>query len=283
LVLTFNRARVFATEESLWRDTLAKNSKAGLVHSYLGLVLAKRAQYPEAIEQFTASLNSGEDNVDAHLNLGRALALQGKFGEARQHFLVALKLAPDSALAHQSFATALRQAGNDREALVHFEAALLLKPEIETRLSLAALLYQTGDFNRSAAQLRQVLSRQPDSLEALNNLAWLLATCSDETVRNGHEAVRHAKRACRRTHFKRTNMVGTLAAAYAEAGLFPEAVATGKIARDLATAGGERQLAAISQQLLSLYLAGKPWHESPPADRGLITPEYAAPGQHRLP
>jgi tetratricopeptide (TPR) repeat protein len=266
-ILTFHRARVFATEESLWRDTLAKNSKAGLVHSYLGLDLAKQGRYPEAIEHFTASLESGEDNVDAHLNLGRALGLQGNSDQARQHFIAALQLAPDSALAHQSFATVLRLAGNDREARIHLEAALRLKPENETRLTLSALLYKTGDFNGCAARLREVLSRQPDLPEALNNLAWLLATCSDEGVRNGREAIRHAERACHFTGFKQTNMVGTLAAAYAEAGLFPEAVATGKIARDLATAAGEQQFAAISQQLLNQYLVGKPWHESPPAER----------------
>lgn len=282
-VLTFHRARVFATEESLWRDTLAKNSKAGLVHSYLGLVLAKQAHYPEAIEHFTASLESGEDNVDAHLNLGRTLGLQGDFDQARQHFIAALQLAPASALAHQSFATVLRQAGNDREAQIHLEAALRLKPENETLLTLSALLYKTGDFNRCAARLREVLSRQPDLPEALNNLAWLLATCSDEGVRNGEEAVRHAERACHFTGFKQTNMVGTLAAAYAEAGLFPEAVATGKIARDLATAAGEQQFAAISQQLLNQYLVGKPWHESPPAGRNSPEAEPAGRSQIALP
>src|SRR5205823_4373142 len=125
-------------------------------------------------------------------NLGRALGLQGDFDQARQHLVAALELAPDSALAHQSFATVLRQAGNDREALLHLEAALRLKPENETRLTLSALLYKTGDFSGCAARLREALSHEPDLPEALNNLAWLLATCSDETVRNGHEAVRHA-------------------------------------------------------------------------------------------
>ena len=59
-------------------------------------------------------------------------------------------------------------------------------------------------------------------------------------------------------------MVGTLAAAYAEAGRFPEAVATAEMACGLATQAGDQALLARNQQLLDLYRAGKPYHEPAP-------------------
>jgi len=62
------------------------------------------------------------------------------------------------------------------------------------------------------------------------------------------------------TAFKRAGMVGTLAAAYAEAGRFPEAVSTAEAAVRLATADGDAQFAAMNQRLLMLYRTGKPWH-----------------------
>jgi tetratricopeptide (TPR) repeat protein len=155
----------------------------------------------------------------------------------------------------------LQAQGRRREALLHLQVALCFKPEIQTQLSVALLLYQTGDFRRAVAQFRQVLSLKPDHAEALNNLAWILATCPADEVRDGVEAVRCAERACRLTAFKQAAMVGTLAAAYAEAGRFPEAVATAETAVKLALAANDSQFAAVNQQLLMLYRAGKPWHE----------------------
>jgi hypothetical protein len=54
---------------------------------------------------------------------------------------------------------------------------------------------------------------------------------------------------------------GTLAAAYAEAGRFPEAVATAEMACTLATQAVDQALLARNQQLLELYRARKPYHE----------------------
>ena len=96
---------------------------------------------------------------------------------------------------------------------------------------------------------------------ALNNLAWVLAASPDDELRNGAEAVRLAERACELTHHGEPLFIGTLAAAYAEAGRFPEAVATAEKAEQLATSAGLKKVAEKNQQLLELYRAGKPYHE----------------------
>jgi Flp pilus assembly protein TadD len=269
--LTFKHAQLFATEEGLLRDTIARNPAAWPVQNDLGVILAKRNDYPAAIEHFTASLQSNPDNPDAHANLGHALVLQGKFEEAETHFRVALKLKPDDSDAHANFAEALARQGRAPEAILHLRAAIRFeprfKPKIEPRMELAMLLYQTGDTRQAVAQFHQVLSLKPDQPEVLNNLAWILATGSDDQARNGAEAVRCAERACQLTAFKKAGMVGTLAAAYAEAGRFPEAVTNAELAVKLANAAGDTQFAAVNQQLLSLYRAGKPWHSPPAVNR----------------
>jgi len=65
------------------------------------------------------------------------------------------------------------------------------------------------------------------------------------------------------TGYKQPGTEGTLAAAYAEAGRFPDAVSTAERAISLATATGDTRFAAANRQLLLLYRAGKPWHEKP--------------------
>jgi hypothetical protein len=63
------------------------------------------------------------------------------------------------------------------------------------------------------------------------------------------------------THYGEPLFVGTLAAAYAEAGRFPEAVTTAEKAEQLATSAGLKKVAEKNQQLLELYRTGKPYHE----------------------
>jgi protein O-mannosyl-transferase len=269
-VLTMQRARVFASEESLFRDTLAKNPAAWGIQSDLGALLAARQNYAEAVEHFTASLQSNPDNPEAQSNLGQALALQSKFEEAEPHFLAALRSKPNDPEIHKRFATALLRQGRIQPALAHLRVALALspKPEIRMRLDYASLLHQAGDTKESAVQLRRALMLQPDSVEALNNLAWLLATAADDQLRDGTEAVRLAERASRLPPTKEICVPGTLAAAYAEAGRFPEAVATAERAVKQETDAGETRFAALNQQLLKYYRAGKPFHE-PPLNRGI--------------
>jgi Flp pilus assembly protein TadD len=260
-VLTFQRAQVFATEEGLLRDTLAKNPAAWAAHNDLGVIMAKRGNIAGAMNHFSTSLQIHPDNADAHLNMAHALALQGKFAAANPHFLAAVQIRPYDPAVHREFAQVLAAEGKYRDALLHLKTVVTFGPEIEAREQMAMLFYQTGNPRQSAAQLHQVLVLKPHQLEALNHLAWLLATCPDNTVRDGGEAVRRAQEACRLTAFKQARETGILAAAYAEAGRFQEAVATGELSVKLASAAGDRQTAAINQQLLAFYHAGRPWHE----------------------
>jgi len=80
-------------------------------------------------------------------------------------------------------------------------------------------------------------------------------------VRDGAEAVRLARQAGALTLRKSPLALGTLAAAYAEAGRFSDAVRTAEEARDLAIADGQPQLAERNRILLELYRAGRPYHE----------------------
>ncbi|MDB6112424.1 MAG: hypothetical protein JWR69_4174, partial [Pedosphaera sp.] len=166
-VFSFQRAQVFATEESLWRDTLAKNPAASDAHNDLGVILAQKGNYSEAFDHFTAALRGNTDHSGAHANLGQLFAMQGKWDDATIHFAAALKINPDSLEAHRGSATILRMRGKHREALCHLRAALASKPQIETRLDLASLLYQTGEPRRAVTQLRKVVALKPDLPEPL--------------------------------------------------------------------------------------------------------------------
>jgi hypothetical protein len=107
-----------------------------------------------------------------------------------------------------------------------------------------------------------VLTANPDLVPALNNLAWLLATAADSRLRDGKRAVQLSEHACRLSEWHSAFLMGTLAAAYAEAGQFPQAVTIAERARDRARADKLEEVARKNEELLRLYLANKAYHES---------------------
>ena len=259
--LAMQRAQVFQSEEVLWRNTLTENPAAWCAHANLGWILAQQQKYDEAREHLVASLEVHPDNAQAHSNLGRVLSLQRQYAEAEPHFQAALKLKPNDADIRKSYASALAGQGRREEAMPQLRQAIRLHPDSDARLLLATLSYQTHKFPEAIAEYRDVLKVKPDQPEALNNLAWLLATCSDGTLRDGAEAVRLAENACRLSGYKQARELFTLAAAYAEGGRFPEAVEAAQKSIEAAKAGGNTQLAAVGGQLLTLFRADKPYHE----------------------
>ena len=125
-----------------------------------------------------------------------------------------------------------------------------------------AIITQGNHQNADAINhYQRVLELDTNSVTALNNLALLLATASDPGLRNGNEAVRLAERACQQTQYKEDVLIRTLAAAYAEAGRFDDAVATAQKALAMALAQGQKEIAARDEQLLELYKSGRAFHE----------------------
>jgi protein O-mannosyl-transferase len=267
IFLTVQRAKVMATDETLWRDTLAKNPAAWSAHNNLACILAEQNKMDEAITHFVASLQLYPNNAQAHGNLGKALTQQNKFSEAESHLRTATALKPQEPEFHRSLAYALGGQGKTDEAMGQLRQAADLDHSGGNRLELANMLHQLGKDREAVSEYRRALAMQPFSVEVSNNLAWILATSADDSVRNGTGAVALAEKACQQTQNQDAMTMGTLAAAYAEAGHFSEAVATAEKAANLAAAVGDSRFANINTQLMQLYRAGKPFHEKAPPPR----------------
>ena len=112
-----------------------------------------------------------------------------------------------------------------------------------------------------AAQ-RELLSSRPDDIALLNETAWVLATNPNASIRNGAEAVELAERAVRLSGASEPTVLGTLAAAYAEAGRFPEALQTARKAAELAMRQNNRSLAESINAKIPLYEAHTPFYET---------------------
>jgi protein O-mannosyl-transferase len=230
----------------------------------LGLAdtLCQLGRSSEAIPCYRDVLEANPTNSDVRIRLGRALIENGEFAAAESTFASLLQADPKSAKAVDGLGYVLARQGRLEEAKARFLESLQLDPkDAYAHMHYAICLSAHRQARAAMAEYRQALALDDQLSVAYNNLAWLLAAHPDPQIRNGPEAVALAERACRLTNHEIPFYVGTLAAAFAEAGRFSDAVATAEKACGLARKAGMQNVVERNEQLLELYRAGRPCHE----------------------
>ncbi len=228
----------------------------------LGRALQGQGRIDEAVRHYIEALRLKPDFAEAHNNLGIARQGQGRIDEALAHYAEALRLKPDFANAHHNMGLALQAQGRIDEALARYAEAVHLKPHFaKAHKKLAEVLIQRARFGEAAVHNAESLRLAPDNVTYLHDNAWFLATCPDASHRDGRRAVELAERAARRTFFNDAALLDTLAAAYAEAGRFEEAIATAQKAVRLAPTGKPDALADEIDSRLKLFQNRQPYRE----------------------
>ena len=157
---------------------------------------------------------------------------------------------------------ALSDWGLDDDAMVQFLEVRKLEPRYIVGLAHPhAPLTALERYQRAATHYRRAVDRNAADAEARRRLAWLLATCPEASLRNGAEAVELARQADRLSGGRRPDVLDALAAAYAEAGQFPEALATARRALELATQQDKKTLADALRNRIALYEAQRAFHQ----------------------
>ncbi len=248
------------------RRTVQAEPACAQAQNSLGVVLARRGRVEKAIGQFQRVLEIDPDFAEAHHNLGDALAHVGRFDEAIGHYRKALEIMPDFFEAHNSLGDALAARGRLDEAIAQYGMALEIKPSSTVaRNNLGVALQTRSSIDAAMARFQRALQLKPDDVDAQNNLAWLRATCPATSLRNGAAAIEHAQRANQICGGRRADVLNTLAAAYAEAGQFPQALATARKALELATQQNRQAWVDVLRSRIALYEAGKPYRQTLPA------------------
>ncbi len=236
-------------------------------HSDLGLALLRLDKVDEAITQFEQALKIRPDSAEASYNLGISLLRKARLKEAIPYLQKAVALQPGFAEAQSELGNAFLRLGKVDEAIVHFQKAVQANPKLATAQNdLATALLHQGRAEEAIAHFRAATDVQPGNPFPLNNLAWALATCPQASVRDGPRAVELAQQAERLSGGRNPSVLETLAAAYAETGRFPEAIATAQRALDLATARTNSALMEPLRAQIALYRAGSPFRDSGPTN-----------------
>ncbi len=246
-----------------YRKALETQPNNASAHSNLGKVSLQAGRVEEAITHFQRAVEIRPDSAEAQNDLANAFLQRGRQDEAEVHLLKAVQLWPDFAQAHNNLALVLLREGQVGEAIAHFQKTLLLEPNnAPTHRNLAQVLTQQGRVQEAIEQYEAALSIQPADMPTLNNLAWVLATCPEASARSGPRAVELAQRADRLSGGINPSILGTLAAAYAEAGRFAEAVSTATKALGLASTQTNTALVKVIRARIELYQAGAAFRDT---------------------
>jgi tetratricopeptide (TPR) repeat protein len=211
----------------------------------------------------------------------REAFFEGEFDKALEHSEIALRLGSKEPELHRVRSAIFLRRGDAEAALKESDAGLagFLSAESDTgEIDLSALAQSRFHTDRSQvflamgraeeglATLKEAVRINPENPGAQNNLAWLLATAPGDTVRDGAQAVEHARRACELTDWNEAGTIDTLAAAHAEAGDFEQALKWQREAIAKMSAAEKAALADEFAKRLALYESGQPYREDPVAD-----------------
>ncbi len=225
----------------------------------LATLLAEQRRFDEAAAHFRKAIALRPDHAETHNNLGAVLWAQDRFGQAFEHFSEALRLDPKNFRAHNNVGHALASRGRVDEGIRHYREALALNPDFaDAHVNLGRAFASQGRFEDAVRHLREAHGAAPSWAVPMADLAWLLATAPDDRLRRPDEAVRLAEQAAELTGRQNIAALDALAASYAAARRFEEAVAAEEAALALAVAAGVPRLADELRARLERYRRREP-------------------------
>ena len=181
-----------------------------------------------------------------------------------QDLSMAIARSPRNPKFYMQRALAYERNGEYKTAIADLDQAIQLDPQNPQYQFQRGIAYAyAGDDAAAQQDFARAEKMDPGSAASYNARAWLLATAPDAQMRNGGKAIQLATKACEMTNWQEPELVGTLAAANAEAGDFTEAIKWQQKAIDLTSPTLLSQLNE-RKALLALYQSHQPWRPTPP-------------------
>ena len=304
IIILFSTVSVLEISKALAQDTKPpSDSKEFKKYYELGLKQYKEKKCEDAIKAFNKALEINPTSADSHFKIARCYKSLGKFVESTKSYEKGIELNPDAPYpvyfhlgmnyynlknypkAIESFEKAIKinpdatystyfslansyYNNKDYEnAIKNFQKTIEKKPNLElAHFYLSKSNQKLGNYPDAIKALEEGLKQNPNSLTILESLAWLLSTSPSDQLRDAKRAVSLAERAVDFTKGEDPIYLDTLAAAYAEAGRYQDAIKTQEKALNLlknlqASAGIDNSIIEAYQKRLSYYKENKPWRD----------------------
>jgi len=174
--------------------SLAIEPNAVEQHYELGVILLKANRLDAAATRFRRALELKPDDSESYNSLGAIAYVRGLSDEAIRLFEQSVR-ARDNALAHYNLGRTLAREHRLDESISQYELSLAMKADDPDTHVGSAWFSWNGAADRAVTHFREALRLRPGLVSAMANLAWILSTSTDQSVRQPAEAVRLAEEA----------------------------------------------------------------------------------------
>ncbi len=236
---------------------------SGAAYNNRAMAWQGKGEHDKAVADYTAAMKLNPTDASSVYNRGIVWQTMKEYDKAIADYSAAIKLDPQDAVKY-SVRAAIWQAKKEyAKAIADFAEAIRLAPTDAACYSArGALWHAKKEYAKAIADHELALKFDPASASALNNLAWVLATCPEKKYRDGKKAVGHAKRQVE-VNAAWWGSYDTLAAAYAETGEFELAVADQRKAVEMLKAdkSADKDELKKAEARLELYRAKKPYRD----------------------
>lgn len=263
-LISWTQQRLYRDPEVLWTHTLQYHPTCWLACNNLGILRYQAGKVDEAVKLWETALTSDPRSARTLTNLGYTLQQKGRLQEALSHYEKAIECDASFGGARYNYGTALLANGRVQESLAQLEKAAEISPRnpnIHLNLGNARLL--SKDPAGALQALEQAMQLAPQEVAPLNNLAWLLSTLPDESLRDGKKAVELMTKAMELSPRPSVQTYRTLAAAQAAAGDFNSAIKTATQGLSLAREQGDAGMLNALQSELAAYREDVPVRYAP--------------------
>jgi tetratricopeptide (TPR) repeat protein len=225
-----------------------------------GLAWYHKGNFDKAIADYSKAIKLDQKYARAYYNRALAWGNKGGLNKAIADYTKAIEIYPDYAKAYYNRGLAWMKKGDDNKAIADFTKVIELNPKYAfAYYNRGKTWREKGDYGKAVADYTTAIEINPNLSEIYNDLAWLMATCPEGQYRDGTRAVELAEKAV--ALIDAASILDTLAAAYAEAGRFQDAITTQEKAITKLKQEGGTQYLPECEERLSSYKAGKPWRE----------------------
>lgn len=182
-MLSWRQSQAYASAETLWRDTLAKNPDCAIAHYNVGFILDARGDYDAAIRHLEEAVRLAPDETDALNNLANTYARAGRGDQALAAFQEALRRKPSDEVVLYNLGVLYGRMDKPEEAIKYYAEALRIRPDMaEAQSNLAAILVRRADefiaarrMDQAVALLDQAVAAHPADYESHRRLGAIHA------------------------------------------------------------------------------------------------------------
>ena len=236
-MLSAHQVQKWRDDVALWEHCVTVSPNNSQAHGFLADVLQSAGETNRAVKSYRKAVALDPDNLAALNSL--VVCLTSAAAPRLEDHRLAVELAERAWLA-----------GRRDPGLVHTLA--------RAHTALANTHLASGRYRLAIDHYYRAIDTQPDHEMALFNLALLLSTCRDPTLRDPNEAVRLAERGRQAANPPDAHRLSVLGIAYAEAGRFEEATAVTRRAIRMAQESGDRGELERLRQYLQRFESGLP-------------------------